>query len=131
MIAAAPQAIQNLLFFLSELGVVAVILSPLNCLIDIESNPFFVFSKRRVGLLQIAELVRFVWRMGRVGEDRFEFVGFRSVLLCSEHLTRPFRGRREIALTYPCPRESSVVSTFSHNGTREKDSGRCRQYGVL
>ena len=49
-----PQALQNLLFFLSKGGTVVAILSAPNRPIDIDRHPFFVFGKRRVGLLQIA-----------------------------------------------------------------------------
>jgi|SRR5947207_5669970 len=56
------QALQNLLFFLGKGSTVVVILSPLNRLIDMECHPLFVFRKRRVGLLEIAELPRFIRR---------------------------------------------------------------------
>src|SRR5437879_6300785 len=52
------QALQDLLFLVSEGGSVVAILSPLNCPIDMDRHPFFVFSKRRVGLLEIAEFLR-------------------------------------------------------------------------
>jgi hypothetical protein len=89
------QALQNLLFFLGEGSSVLAILSPLNRLIEMNCHPFFVFGKRRVGLLEIAEFPRFVRRTRCVGEGRPEFGCFGSVLLRSEHLTRPFYGRRE------------------------------------
>src|SRR2546421_8683317 len=54
------QAFQNLLFFLGKGSTVVVILSPLNRLIDMDCHPLFVFRKRRVGLLEIAEFPRFV-----------------------------------------------------------------------
>src|SRR5689334_16870067 len=69
---------------------VVVIVSPLNRLIDMDCHPFFVFGKRRVGLLEIEEFPRFVRRTRCVGEKRPEFGCFGSVLLRSEHLTRPF-----------------------------------------
>jgi hypothetical protein len=89
------QALQNLLFFLGEGSSVLAILSPLNRLIEMNCHPFFVFGKRRVALLEIAEFPRFVRRTRCVGEGRPEFGCFGSVLLRSEHLTRPFYGRRE------------------------------------
>ncbi len=54
------QTLQNLLFFLGKGSRVVVILFPLNRLIDMDCHPFFVFGKRRVGLLEIAEFPRFV-----------------------------------------------------------------------
>jgi hypothetical protein len=54
------QALQDLLLLVSEGGTIVAILSPLNCPIDMDRHPFFVFSKRRVGSLEIAELLRFV-----------------------------------------------------------------------
>jgi hypothetical protein len=48
------QTLQDLLFFLKGSPVVAI-LSPLNRLIDMDCHPLFVFGKRRVGLLEIAE----------------------------------------------------------------------------
>jgi hypothetical protein len=83
------QALQNLLFFLGKGSTVVVILSPLNRLIDMDCHPLFVFCKRRVGLLEIAEFPRFVRRTRYVGEQRPEFGCFGSELLRSEHLTRP------------------------------------------
>jgi hypothetical protein len=77
------QALQNLVFFLSE-G------SALNRLIEMTRHPFFVFGKRRVGLLEIAEFTRFVRRTRCVGEQCPEFGCFGSILLRSEHWTRPF-----------------------------------------
>ncbi len=57
------QALQNLLFFLNNKGsTVVVILSPLGRLIDMDCHPFFVFGKRCVGLLEIAEFPRFLRR---------------------------------------------------------------------
>jgi hypothetical protein len=56
------QALQNLVFFLSEGSTVVAILSALNRLIEMNRHPFFVFGKRRVGLLEIAEFTRFVRR---------------------------------------------------------------------
>jgi hypothetical protein len=79
------QAFQNLLFFLNK-GSTVVVLSRLNRLVDIDSHPFFVFGKLRVGLLEIAELLRFVRRTQCVGEARPEFGCFRSILLRSELL---------------------------------------------
>ena len=78
------QALQNLLFFFSE-----------GSTVEMNRHPFFVFGKRRVGLLEIEEFPRFVRRTRCVGEGRPEFGCFGSVLLRSEHLTRPFYGRRE------------------------------------
>ena len=97
------QALQNLFFFLSEGGTVVASLSPLNRLIDMDRHPLFVFGKRRVGLLQIVEFTHFVRRTRCVGEECPEFGCFRSVLLCSEHLTRPFAGRREHNRSPTCP----------------------------
>jgi hypothetical protein len=60
-----------LLFFLNKGSTVVVILSPLlNRLIDMDCHPFFVFGKRRVGPLEIAEFSRFVRRTRYVGEER-------------------------------------------------------------
>ena len=87
------QAFQNLLFFLNKGSTVVVILSRLNRLIGIDSRPFFVFGKPRVGLLEIAELPRFVRRTRCVGEERSEFGCFRSILLRSEHLICPYLRR--------------------------------------
>jgi hypothetical protein len=89
------QALQNLVFFLSEGSTVVAILSALNRLVEMNRHPFFVFGKRRVGLLEIAEFTRFVRRTRCVGEQRPEFGRFGSILLRSEHLTRPFCGKRE------------------------------------
>jgi len=83
------QALQNLLFFLGKGSTVVVILSPLNRLIDMDCHSLFVFRKRRVGLLEIAEFPRFVRRTRYVGEQRPELGCFGSELLRSEHLTRP------------------------------------------
>jgi hypothetical protein len=90
------QALQNLVFFLSEGSTVVAILSAL--------NPFFVFGKRRVGLLEIAEFTRFVRRTRCVGEQCPEFGCFGSILLRSEHLTRPFCGKREHDWSPSCRR---------------------------
>ena len=54
------QALQNLLFFLSEGSTVLAILSPLNRLIEMNCHPFLVFGKCRVGLLEVAEFPRFL-----------------------------------------------------------------------
>jgi hypothetical protein len=89
------QALQNLPFFLGEDRAVFAFLSRLNRLIDMERHPFFVFRQRRVGLLEVAKLTRFVRRTRCVGEECPEFGCFGSVLLCTEHLTRPFSGERE------------------------------------
>jgi len=51
------QTLQILLFFLGKGSTVVVILSPLGRLVDMDCHPFFVFGKRRVGLLEIAEFV--------------------------------------------------------------------------
>ena len=83
------QTLQNLLFFLNKGSTVVVILSPLGRLIDMDCHPFFVFGKRCVGLLEIAEFPRFVRRTRYVGEQRPEFGCFGSELLRSEQLTRP------------------------------------------
>jgi hypothetical protein len=98
------QAFQNLLFFLNK-GSAVVVLLPLNRLIDIDSRPFFVFGKPRVGLLEIAELPRFVRRTRCVGEERLEFGCFRSILLCSEHLICPYlrRARAQQVSSLPAP----------------------------
>jgi hypothetical protein len=56
------QALQNLLFFLSE-----------GSTVEMNRHPFFVFGKRRVGLLEIAEFPRFVRRTRCVGEECPEF----------------------------------------------------------
>jgi hypothetical protein len=69
--------------------------SALNRLIEMNRHPFFVFGKRRVGLLEIEEFPRFVRRTRYAGEERPEFGCFGSILLRSEHLTRPFCGKRE------------------------------------
>jgi hypothetical protein len=84
------QTLQNLLFFVGKGSTVVVIPFPLNRLIDMDCQPFFVFGKRRVDLLKMAEFPRFVRRTRCVGEERPEFGCFGSVLLCSEHLIRPF-----------------------------------------
>jgi len=62
------QALQNLVFFLSEGSTVVAILSALNRPIEMNRHPFFVFGKRRVGLLEIEEFPRFVRRTRYVGE---------------------------------------------------------------
>jgi hypothetical protein len=93
------QALQNLLFFLGKGSTVVAILSPLNRLIEMNRHPFFVFGKRRVGLLEIAEFTRFVRRTRYVDKQRPEFGCFGSILLRSEHLTRPFCGKREVDQT--------------------------------
>src|SRR4029453_3669662 len=66
---------------------------------EIDCHPFFVFGKPRVGLLEIAEFLRFVRRTRCVGEEHPEFGRFGSILLRSEHLTRPFCGKREVDQT--------------------------------
>src|SRR5260221_7473427 len=80
------QALQNLLFFLSDSSTVLAILSPLNRLIEMNCHPLFVFGKRRVGLLEIAEFTRFLRRTRCVSEECSEFCCFGSVLLS------PWRG---------------------------------------
>jgi hypothetical protein len=97
------QALQNLFFFLGKGSTVVVILSRWNHLIGMDFHPLFVFGKRRVGLLEIAEFPRFVRRTRCVGEQRPEFGRFGSELLRSEHLTRPFYGRREHNGSPPLP----------------------------
>jgi hypothetical protein len=62
------QELQNLLFFPNKGSTVVAILSPLNLLIAIDCHPFFVFGKPRVGVLEIAEFLRFVRRTRCVGE---------------------------------------------------------------
>jgi hypothetical protein len=84
------QTLQNLLFFVGKGRTVVVILSPLNRLIGIYCHPFFVFGKPRVDPLKMPEFPRFVRLTRCVGEERPEFGCFGSVLLCSEHLIRPF-----------------------------------------
>ena len=59
MVTVVPRRFKFCAFFLSEGGMVVAILSALNHLIDIGRHPFLVFDKRRVGLLQIAQLTRF------------------------------------------------------------------------
>jgi hypothetical protein len=86
------QALQDLLFLLGGAGMVVANLAPLNRPVDMERHPFFVFSKRRVGLLELAEFLRFVRRSRCVGQKCPELGRFRSVLLCSEHSARPFPG---------------------------------------
>jgi hypothetical protein len=98
------QALQNLVFFLSEGSTVVAILSALNRPIEMSRHPLFVFGKRRVGLLEIAEFTRFVRRTRCVGEERPEFGCFGSILLRSEHLTRPFCGKREHERSPSCRR---------------------------
>src|SRR6266511_5658547 len=95
MITAVPGHFKICAFFLSEGGTVVAIPSALNRLIEIDRHPFLVFGKRRVSLLQIAQFTRFVRRTRCDGEQSSEFGCFRSVLLCREHLKRPFCGRRE------------------------------------
>jgi hypothetical protein len=56
------QALQDLLFFVSEGGEVVAILGPLNRPIDMDRSSILVFSKRRVDLLKIAQFLRFVRR---------------------------------------------------------------------
>jgi hypothetical protein len=96
------QALQNLLFFFGKGSTVVVILPPLNRLIDMDCHPFFVFGKRRVSPLKILEFPRFVRRTRYVGEQRPEFGCFGSESVRSEHLTRPFPGRREHNGSPPC-----------------------------
>jgi hypothetical protein len=91
VVGALPRAPQDLLFSVIKADTVVAILSPLNCLVDIDRHPFLVFGKRRVRLLQITELTRFVRRTRYVREQRRVFGRFHSVLLCGEHLTGPFR----------------------------------------
>src|SRR6266511_5043615 len=93
------QALQNLVFFLNQGSTVVVTRPPLNRPIDMDCHPFFAFGKRRVDLLEIAEFPRFVRRTRYVGEERPEFGCFGSVLPRSEHLTRPFCGKREVDQT--------------------------------
>jgi hypothetical protein len=73
------QTLQNLLFFVGKGSTVVVIPFPLNRLIDMDCQPFFVFGKRRVDLLNMAEFPRFVRRTRCVGEERPEFGCFGSV----------------------------------------------------
>ena len=95
VVGAVPHAPQDLLFSFIKADTVVAILSPLNRLVDIDRHPFLVFGKRRVRLLQITELTRFVRRTRYVREQRPVFGRFRSVLLCREHLIGPFRDTRE------------------------------------
>jgi hypothetical protein len=95
VIEAVAHAPQNLLFSFIKAGTVVAIFSPPNPLVDIDRHPFLVFGKRRVRLLQITELTRFVRRTRHVRKQRPVFGRFRSVLLCREHLTGPFRDTRE------------------------------------
>ena len=119
------QALQNLLFFLGKDSTVVVILSPLNRLIDMGCHPFFVFGKRRVGLLEIEEFPRFVRRTRCVGEGRPEFGCFGSVLLRSEHLTRPFYGRREHNGSPPAGAvgctDSLILDAYGHDRANSRD----------
>ena len=62
------QALQNLFFLGGEDGTVVGILAPLDRLADMDCHPFFVFGKRCVGLLDIAEFPRFLRRTRCVGE---------------------------------------------------------------
>src|SRR5260221_9538563 len=62
------QALQNLLFFLSDSSTVLAILSPLNRLIEMNCHPLFVFGKRRVGLLEVSEFTLFLYRIRGVIE---------------------------------------------------------------
>jgi hypothetical protein len=41
-----------------------------------DRHPFFVFGKRRVDLLQIAEFCNFAWRTRCVGEDALNSAAF-------------------------------------------------------
>jgi hypothetical protein len=109
------QALQNLRFFLGKGSTVVVILSPLDRLIDMDCHPLFIFGKRRVGLLKISEFSRFVRRTRHVGEQRPEFGRFGSELVRSEHLTRPFYGRREAqrASSLPAP----ILDAYGDNRT--------------
>ena len=97
------QRLQNLLFFLGEDGTVVAVHSPLNRLIDMACHPFFVFGKRRVGLREMAEFIRFVRGTRCVGEERPEFGCFGSVLLRSEHFTRPFYEKTRGIWSRPLP----------------------------
>src|SRR6266567_7291833 len=113
------QALQNLLFFLGKGSTVVVILSALNRLIDMDCHPFFVFGKRRVRLLEIAEFPRFVRRTRCVGEERPEFGCFGAVLLRSEHLTRPCLrqvGAQRVS-TLPAPCVALIGRSSTHMRT--------------
>ena len=116
------QALQNLLFFLGKDSTVVVILSPLNRLIDMDCHPLFVFRKRRVGLLEIAEFPRFVRRTRYAGP---EFGCFGSELLRSEHLTRPFYGRREHNGSPPAGAvgctDSLILDAYGHDRANSRD----------
>src|SRR4029450_9360291 len=74
------QALQNLVFFLSEGSTVVALLSALNPPLALSRHPLFVCGQRRGGLLEIAESPRFVRRTRYVGEERAEFGCFRSIL---------------------------------------------------
>ena len=76
--------------------------------VAMDCHPLFVFRKRRAGLLEIAEFPRFIRRTRYVGEQRPEFGCFGSELLRSEHLTRPFYGRREHNWSPPCRRRRGL-----------------------
>src|SRR4029450_3600330 len=86
----SPHPPQNVLFFLGSAGPVVEIFSLPNRLVDIDRHPFFILGERRIRLLQITELARFVRRTPYVRQQGPEFGCFRSVLLCREHLTGPF-----------------------------------------
>jgi hypothetical protein len=107
------QALQNLLFFLGKGSTVVVILSPLNRLIDMDCHPLFVFRKRRVGLLEIAEFPRFIRRTRYVGEQRPEFGCFGSVLLRSERelpkKTQTYRSLRFLTVAALVPSAGTIT----------------------
>src|SRR5258708_24410042 len=75
------QALQNLLFFLSDSSTVLAILSPLNCLIEMNCHPLFVFGKRRIRLLEISEFNRFLRRTRRVTESCSKFASLGAIVL--------------------------------------------------
>jgi hypothetical protein len=68
MSTAAPRHFKMRSPYLGEGGAVVATLSPLNNSIDVNRHPFFVFGKRRVGLLQITDFTHIVRRTTCVGE---------------------------------------------------------------
>src|ERR1044071_7130692 len=109
------QVFQNLLFFLDK-GSTVVVLSRLNRLVDIDSLPFFVFGKPRVGLLEIAELPHFVRRTRCVGEKRPEFGCFSSILFRSEHLICLYLRQARAQQVPPCRRREFDWSVLNEYG---------------
>ena len=108
------QALQNLFFFLGKGSTVVVILSRWNHLIGMDFHPLFVFGKRRVGLLEIAEFPRFVRRTRCVGEQRPEFGRFGSELLRSEHLSALSTAGGSTTGLLPCRRRGCIDWSMHH-----------------